>query len=137
MKATSTSNKAKEFPLGLTFQTLISYGRTYGRTRTRCKSNCSCGWCNIKKILTWENLQKTCLVGPSRCQLCGIQEEMMDHLLNLCPFTSTLWNWVVSIFRRTNKDEFSITGTLKNWKKDFSENEIINKAWTLVLGFLI
>jgi len=47
-----------------------------------------------KKMLTWENLQKIGLVGLSRCQLCGLQEEMMDHLLNLCPFTSTLWNWV-------------------------------------------
>jgi len=62
---------------------------------------------------------------------------MMHHLLNLCPFTSTLWNWVASIFRLTDRHEFNITGTLMNRRKDFSENEIINKAWNLVLGFLI
>ena len=90
-----------------------------------------------KRILTWENLRKRGLVGPSRFQLCGLQEEMMDHLLNLCPFTSTLWNWVTSIFRQTDRDEYSITDTLKNWRKDFSENEIINKNQTLIPGFSI
>ena len=76
-----------------------------------------------KKILTWENLQKRGVAGPSRCQLCELQEEKMEHLLNLCPFTSTLWNWVASIFKQTDRDASSITGTLKNWWKDFSDNE--------------
>ena len=61
----------------------------------------------------------------------------MEHLLNLCPFTSTLWDWVASVFRPTDRDRLSITNTLKNWRKDFSGNEIINKAWTLVPGFII
>eukprot|EP00253_Pinus_taeda_P017321 PITA_17321 len=45
-----------------------------------------------KNILTWENLRKKGFAKPSRCQLCGLQEESMDHILNLCTFTSTLWN---------------------------------------------
>lgn len=90
-----------------------------------------------KQILTCENLQKRGIAGPTRCQLCESQEETMEHLLNLCPFTSTFWNCVASIFRQTDRDNFSITGTLKNWRRNFSENEIINKAWSLVLGFLI
>eukprot|EP00253_Pinus_taeda_P008423 PITA_08423 len=90
-----------------------------------------------KKIMTWENLRKRGLVGPYRCQLCVQQEETMEHLLNHCPFTSTLWNWVDSTFRQTDKDNFSITSTLKNWRKDLSKNELINKDWTLVPGFLI
>eukprot|EP00253_Pinus_taeda_P003909 PITA_03909 len=61
----------------------------------------------------------------------------MEHLLNLCQFTSTLWNWVASIFRQTDRDIGSINRTLRNWRRNFSENEIINKAWALVLGFLI
>eukprot|EP00253_Pinus_taeda_P015014 PITA_15014 len=62
---------------------------------------------------------------------------MMDHLLNLYPFTSTVWEWVASIFRHTDRDRLSIPNTLKNWKKKFSGNEIINKSWTLVPGFFI
>lgn len=61
----------------------------------------------------------------------------MEHLLNLYPFTSTLWDWAASVFRQTDRDRLNITNTLKNLRKDFSGNEIINKAWILVLGFII
>lgn len=90
-----------------------------------------------KKILTWENLRKRGSAGPSRCQLCGLQKETMGHLLNLCSGTSTLWNWVASIFNQIDKNENDITETLKNWRKDFSDNQTVNIAWTLIPGFLI
>jgi len=50
----------------------------------------------------------------------------MDRLLNLCTFTSSIWNWVDSIFNQTIRSEDHITITLKNWRKDFSDNEIVN-----------
>lgn len=90
-----------------------------------------------KNNLNWENLRRKGFVGPSRFQLCGLHEEMMDYFLNLCTFISTLWNWVASIFRQTDKDENDIFKTLKNWRKNLSENETINTAWTLIPGFLI
>eukprot|EP00253_Pinus_taeda_P003033 PITA_03033 len=90
-----------------------------------------------KNILTWENLRKKGFAGPSRCHLCGIQEEMRDHLLSLCTFTSTLWNWAVCIFRQTDRDENDISKTLKNWRKKLSENKTINSAGTLIPSFLI
>lgn len=92
---------------------------------------------NHRKILTWKNLLKKGFIGPSKCYLCDSQEEMMDHLLNLYPFTSIVWEWVVSIFKQIDKDRFSISNTLKNWRKNFSGNGIINRAWTLVPGFVI
>lgn len=61
----------------------------------------------------------------------------MEHLLNLYPFTSILWDWVASVFRQTDRDNLSITNTLNKLRKYFLGNEIINKAWTLVPGFLI
>jgi len=61
----------------------------------------------------------------------------MEHLLNLCPFTSNMWDWVASIFRQIDRDRLSISDTLKNWRKNFSGNDIINKAWILVLGIVI
>jgi len=89
-----------------------------------------------RKILTWENLLKKGFIGPSKCYLCDSQKEMMDHLLNLCLFTSIVWERVASIFKKTNRDRLSISNTLKNWRKNFSRNEIINRAWTLVPGYV-
>ena len=89
-----------------------------------------------RKILTWGNLQKKGFIGPSKCHLYGSNEGTIEHLLKLCPFSAKLWNWVASIFRQTNRDSLSISNTLKNWRKNFSGNEIINKAWMLVPGFV-
>ena len=59
------------------------------------------GWMKIKffmwlvyhkRILNWDNIRKRGVQGPSRCKLCEAQEETMEHLLKLCPFTSTLSN---------------------------------------------
>jgi len=90
-----------------------------------------------RKILTWDNLLKKGFIGPSRCYLCGAHEEMIEHLLNLCPFTSKVWDWVAAIFRQTDRDSLSISNTLKNWRKKFSGNEIFNKVWILVPGSVI
>jgi len=90
-----------------------------------------------KKILTWENLWKKVLSDPSKCQLCESQEETMEHLLNLCPYTSIVWNGIASIFKQTNGGMGSITYTLKKWRKNFFEYDIVNKAWASAPGFLI
>lgn len=92
---------------------------------------------HLKKILTWEKLLKKGFIGPSKCNLCSSHEEMIEHLLNLCSFFAKIWDWVASSFRQTDRDELNIYNTLKNWRKNFSENEIINKAWNLVPGFVI
>jgi len=55
------------------------------------------GWMKIKlfmwlvhhkKILTWDNIIKRGVLGPSRCQLCEVQEETMEHILNYCSYTT-------------------------------------------------
>lgn len=72
------------------------------------------GWMKIKlflwlfhhmKILTQDNIQRTGVLGPSRCQLCEAQEETMEHLLNDCILTSQLWDTFVTIFQQTNRDK--------------------------------
>ena len=90
-----------------------------------------------KKILTWENIRKRGVSGPSRCQLCELQDEMMEHLLNRYIFTSLLWDRIAFIFRQTDRDKGSITNTLRNWRRNFSDYETINKAWALAPSFLI
>eukprot|EP00253_Pinus_taeda_P022782 PITA_22782 len=89
------------------------------------------------KILIWDNLKQKGFVGPSRCHLCRQQEKTTNHLLNRCTFNTTLWNWVGEVFEQIDRDAKDIITTLKNWRKHFSDNEIINSAWMLTLGFLI
>ena len=67
-----------------------------------------------KKILTQENIEKRGVSSPSRCQLCESQEETMEHLLNLCIFTSLLWDGIASIFRQIDRERGRITNTLRN-----------------------
>eukprot|EP00253_Pinus_taeda_P013096 PITA_13096 len=58
-----------------------------------------------RKILTWDNLRKRGFFGPSRCHLCGDQEETTNHILNRCSFTTTLWNWVGDVFEQTDRHD--------------------------------
>ena len=51
-----------------------------------------------RKILTWDNIRKRGMWGPSRFQLCEAQEETIEHLLNSCIFTSKLWDFFATIF---------------------------------------
>jgi hypothetical protein len=44
-----------------------------------------------QKILTWESLYKRGFLGPSRCVLCGLQEEKLKHLFVDCIFTKNIW----------------------------------------------
>eukprot|EP00253_Pinus_taeda_P035229 PITA_35229 len=129
--------EAKQITLGLEFPNLDKVWKDLWQNQNWMKIKLFMWLVQHKKILTWENLRKRGVASPSRCQPCELQEETMEHLLNLYPFTSTLWNWMASIFRQTDRDIGSITSTLKNWRKNFSVNEIINNAWDLVPGFII
>lgn len=72
-----------------------------------------------KKILTWDNIWKRGVIGPSRCQLCEAQEEVMEHILNSCTYTTWLWDSFATIFQQTDIDKGSITNTLNKWRRNF------------------
>jgi len=102
------------------------------------------GWMKIKlfmwlvhhkKILTWENIQKRGVMGPSRCPLCEAQEETMEHILNNYTYINWLWDYFSIIFQQTDRDKGSIINTMNKWRKFFSENEILNLAWTFTPSF--
>ena len=104
------------------------------------------GWMKIKlfmwlflhkKNLTWDNIRKRRVLGPSRCQLCEAQKETMEHLLNNCIFTSRLWDSFATIFQQTNRDKGSIINTLNNSRRNFSNYEILGSAWALTPSFII
>jgi len=90
-----------------------------------------------KKILTWDNIRKRGILGPSKCQLYEEQEETMEHILNYCSYTTWLWNSFSNIFQQSNRDRESITNTLNNCRRSFLENEAINRAWAFTPGFII
>eukprot|EP00253_Pinus_taeda_P022159 PITA_22159 len=67
-----------------------------------------------KKILTWENIRKRGIMGPSRCQLCEEQEETTEHILNSCSYTTWLWDSFSAIFQQSDRDRGSIINTLNH-----------------------
>jgi hypothetical protein len=48
------------------------------------------------RILTWDNLSKRGLIGPSRCVLCGEREESLNHLMVDCLFTKEVWKSILN-----------------------------------------
>ena len=60
---------------------------------------------NHRKILTWDNLKKRGMLGPSRCHLCETQEETIEHLLNSCIFTDMIWDLFNNIFKQSDRDK--------------------------------
>jgi hypothetical protein len=71
-----------------------------------------------QKILTWENLVKRGIVGPSRCVLCGNNEENVRHLFVDCSFTKDIW---YTIQKDLNFESIweggKIADCLQNWIK--------------------
>jgi hypothetical protein len=90
-----------------------------------------------KKILTWENLVKRGLNGPSRCHLCEVQEETTNHLLDGCTYTMEVWDWVAILYRQTDRVKDDIRATLGNWRGHYTENEMVNLCWGLTPGIVI
>ena len=90
-----------------------------------------------KRTLTWENLWKKGFIGPSCYPLCENEEESMNHLLNICKWTESLWNWLETIFKRTDRDRNSLQESIVNWRSNFSKTQIVNTLWKLIPGFLV
>ena len=61
----------------------------------------------------------------------------MEHLLNQCPFSISLWNNIANICKRTDRYPDSVTDTIKNWHKHPFQNSILNRIWHLILRFLL
>jgi hypothetical protein len=55
------------------------------------------------KILTWDNLTKRGMIGPSRCALCGAKEESLNHLMVDCLFTKDIWNSILNELKLKRK----------------------------------
>lgn len=56
------------------------------------KCNCFVWTLALNKCLTWDNIRKRIIQGPSMCVLCGTGEEDSSHLFFRCPFSLQLWH---------------------------------------------
>jgi hypothetical protein len=72
----------------------------------------------VKKILTWENLVKRGFLGPSKCVLCGNNDENASHLFVDCSFTKDIWYTIHKELKLESAWEGGkIAGCLQNWKR--------------------
>lgn len=92
-------------------------------------------WCT-EECLPGRTLGRKGFIGPSRCPLCGIEEETMNHLLNTCEWADKLRNWMETILKRTNRVRNSIQETIENWRGNFSNTQMVNTIWKRIPGFI-
>eukprot|EP00253_Pinus_taeda_P006223 PITA_06223 len=53
-----------------------------------------------ERILTWDNIQKRGLHGPSKCCLCNKENETQNHILNNCWYAEKMWNETRNLYER-------------------------------------
>jgi len=106
--------EAKGILLGLESQAPVRSWQKLSRNRRWMKIKLFMWLVHHRKILTWDNIRKRGMLGPSRFQLCEAQEETMEHLLNSCIYTSRIWDFFASIFNQSDRDIDSITNTINN-----------------------
>eukprot|EP00253_Pinus_taeda_P019663 PITA_19663 len=69
------------------------------------------------KNLTWENLRKRTWHGPSRCSLCGNEEETNIHTFIKCSATLRIWYVLAHNFDFTLTDFDSISAVFIWWSR--------------------
>lgn len=129
--------EAKGYLLGLDYNVLDKAWKHLWKQQGWLKIKIFVWLVHHKKILTWENIRKRGIMGPSRCQLCEEQEETMEHILNNCSYTSWLWESFSSIFQQFDRDRGSIKNTLNHWRKKFKENKALNLSWAFTPSIII
>ena len=80
-------------------------------------------------ILTWDNLLKRGFTGPSICIFCGEAEETMNHLLNICPYSTQIWDQAAIIMRISDRLKNSVIETLENWRDAAFHSPVLNRVW--------
>jgi len=89
------------------------------------------------RILTWDNIQKRGMYGPSMCSLCIKENETQEHLLNKCPYARCLWEEIRVLFGKTKRDPDNIRNTLIQWGKWNFQRKVARRIWNLAVGFVI
>ena len=95
-------------------------------------------WLVVKgRILTYENLRKRGVHGPSQCYLCSQAEETTNHLLDSCPFAAAIWDKGAIGFRRRDRKRAQSARTLTKWNHKTFKNIIIRTIWNALPGMIM
>jgi hypothetical protein len=86
-------------------------------------------------ILTWDNLTKRGFIGPSICPLCLEEAETMNHLLNIFPFSTQVWDHCASIMHTSDRKRDNISTTIEEWREVAFHSPILNHIWQLAPWF--
>lgn len=69
------------------------------------------------KIITVDNLNKKGYEGHSRCAMCQMSEESIQHLFVGCPFARDCWLLLVRPLEFCSQQSMSLHELLSTWKK--------------------
>ena len=61
----------------------------------------------------------------------------MEHLLNKCPLDEIIWNLATQLMRRNKRVKNNIIRTIRDWGFVSFKIPILNRAWQLLLGFIV
>lgn len=61
----------------------------------------------------------------------------MEHLMNHCSVSSSLWENHCKLFECQHRNEQSIVNTIVNWPKKPYLNLVVNRAWLISVGFFL
>ena len=67
------------------------------------------------RILTWEQLQHRGFQGPSRCALCGLSAEDIQHLFLDCSFSMGIHSYFAARFGYSSPHIKSVSSYLVYW----------------------
>eukprot|EP00253_Pinus_taeda_P033403 PITA_33403 len=90
-----------------------------------------------ERILTWDNIQKRGLLGPSKCSLCNKENETQNHILNNCRYAEKMWTETRKLYGKERRDPRDIKSTIFLWNKEKFNCKVIKRAWDLTVGFTI
>ena len=92
-----------------------------------CPKTTTFSWLELKRrILIGDNLKKRGMQNPSQCPLCLSEEESMNHLLDECPFSSSLWDWGAVILHRSDRVRGHPIQTLEEWNLKAFKTSILD-----------
>ena len=88
-------------------------------------------------ILTWENLRRRGMLGPSVCVMCLKAEETTGHLLQGCEWAKEVWNKSGTLLGNHSLEEPPIQHLVESWPEKEFQNSILNRIWELLPSFVV
>ncbi|CAN1832347.1 Putative ribonuclease H protein At1g65750 [Linum perenne] len=72
--------------------------------------------CFHNRILTIDNLKRRGFQMPNRCSLCFCEEESVNHIFILCPFSTRVWRLLSSKLSFSGPFAAEATDFISSWK---------------------